>query len=84
MRILNPSHIKSGRFCENIQLLKPVKFFTQSSTLDVWWEPEFASGSIRDCFFELIDYSCIAQKMNFSIKGFFSKCDQIRRKLRIW
>ena len=25
-----------------------------------------------------------AQKMNFSIKGFFSKCDQIRRKLRIW
>ena len=26
----------------------------------------------------------IAQKMKFSIKGFFSKCDQIRRKLRIW
>ena len=25
-----------------------------------------------------------AQKMNFSIKDFFSKCDQIRRKLRIW
>ena len=25
-----------------------------------------------------------AQKMKFSIKGFFSKCDQIRRKLRIW
>ena len=24
-----------------------------------------------------------AQKMKFSIKGFFSKCDQIRRKLRI-
>ena len=22
--------------------------------------------------------------MNFSIKDFFSKCDQIRRKLRIW
>ena len=27
---------------------------------------------------------CTAQKMKFSIKGFFSKCDQIRRKLRIW
>ena len=28
---------------------------------------------------------CItAQKMKFSIKDFFSKCDQIRRKLRIW
>ena len=24
-----------------------------------------------------------AQKMKFSIKDFFSKCDQIRRKLRI-
>ena len=22
--------------------------------------------------------------MNFSIKDFFSKCDQIRRKLQIW
>ena len=27
--------------------------------------------------------TCTAQKMKFSIKGFFSKCDQIRRKLRI-
>ena len=26
----------------------------------------------------------IAQKMKFSIKDFFSKCDQIRRKLWIW
>ena len=25
-----------------------------------------------------------AQKLNISIKDFFSKCDQIRRKLRIW
>ena len=25
-----------------------------------------------------------AQKMKFSVKDFFSKCDQIRRKLRIW
>ena len=25
-----------------------------------------------------------AQKMKFSINDFFSKCDQIRRKLRIW
>ena len=25
-----------------------------------------------------------AQKMKFSIKDFFSKCDQIRRKLQIW
>ena len=25
-----------------------------------------------------------AQKMKFSIKDFFNKCDQIRKKLRIW
>ena len=25
-----------------------------------------------------------AQKMKFSIKDFFSKCDQIRMKMRIW
>ena len=25
-----------------------------------------------------------AQKMKFSVKDFFSKCDKIRRKLRIW
>ena len=25
-----------------------------------------------------------AQKMKFSIPDFFSKCDQIRRKLQIW
>ena len=25
-----------------------------------------------------------AQKMKFSIKDFFSKCDQIRWKLRVW
>ena len=25
-----------------------------------------------------------AQKMKFSIRDFFSKCDQIRRKLQIW
>ena len=25
-----------------------------------------------------------AQKMKYSIKDFFSKCDQIRRKLQIW
>ena len=28
--------------------------------------------------------SITAQKMKFSIKDFFSKCDQIHRKLRIW
>ena len=30
------------------------------------------------------DISCTAQKVKFSIKDFFSKCDQIRSFLRIW
>ena len=35
------------------------------------------------CVNELANMN-IAQKMKFPIKDFFSKCDQIRRKLRIW
>ena len=31
-----------------------------------------------------ISGTCTAQKMTFSIKDFFSKCDQIRNFLRIW
>ena len=34
-------------------------------------------------FYYLLDL-LTAQKMKFSIKGFFSKCEKIRRKLRIW
>ena len=30
------------------------------------------------------NFNSTAQKMKFSTKGFFGKCDQIRRKLRIW
>ena len=38
--------------------------------------------SLRDCFYMLRWIT--AQEMKFSIKDLFSKCDQIRRKLRIW
>ena len=31
-----------------------------------------------------LNVSSTARKMKFSIKNFFSKCDQIHRKLRIW
>ena len=30
------------------------------------------------------EFTITPQKMKFSIKDFFSKCNQIRRKLRIW
>ena len=32
----------------------------------------------------LFAFSITAQKMKFSIKDFFSKCEQVRSKLRIW
>ena len=32
----------------------------------------------------VIDIANTAQKMKFSIENFYSKCDQIRKKLRIW
>ena len=32
---------------------------------------------------EIINHKITAQKVKFFIKDFFSKCDQIRRKLRI-
>ena len=38
----------------------------------------------RLCLNRRINFLHTAQKMKFFIKDFFSKCDQIRRKLRIW
>ena len=35
-------------------------------------------------FSSFIEITVTAQKLKFSIKDFFSKCDRIRRKLRIW
>ena len=40
------------------------------------------SHDLNDLFLKYTDST--AQKMKFCIKDFFSKCDQIRRKLRIW
>ena len=42
------------------------------------------SNSHFDVLTNQIEATSTAQKMKFSIKDFFSKCDQIRRKLRIW
>ena len=38
----------------------------------------------RNCLASLTKLSLNALKMKFSIKDFFSKCDEIRRTLRIW
>ena len=51
--------------------------FKRNKTRDI------AIFSFRDNFCQLGKF-CTAHKMNFSIKDFFSKNDQIRWKLRIW
>ena len=63
------------------------------------WNPRISFGIIEIIFWSvfqntyymesllIINKSCssiTAQKMKFSIKDFFRKCDQIRKKLRIW
>ena len=63
MQLLNPPRIQERGFCENISQLKSVKFFRESSSLDAWWQPESASGSIRAFFprnhwLYLIDIFC--------------------------
>ena len=35
-------------------------------------------------FFETVTLTTTTEKMKFPIKDFFSKCDQIRKKLRSW
>ena len=59
---------------------KPVPFeSSQNSTKErtyFFWGRPFG--------WNLKNYCNAAQKMKFSIKGFFSKCEQIREKLRIW
>ena len=45
-----------------------------------------ASSATQRCIQNPVNHLIFntAQKMKFSIKDFFSKCDQIRRFLRIW
>ena len=54
-------------------------FYTTYSCINTYnWIIELNDFFERKIFFDT------AQKMTFCIKDFFSKCDQIGRKLRIW
>ena len=67
-------------FAEGVECVF-ITIFTKSSTIDVWihlW-----TECIRN-FFSDFALLITAQKMKFSLNDFFSKCDQIRRNLRIW
>ena len=49
---------------------------------NIYFSTDMAKNFINSSKAEVITYT--VQKTTFSIKDFFSVCDQIRRKLRIW
>ena len=75
LRIHNPTNILQYNLCHFLltflflrRVLYQQWLVGHKSFFHWWWRYNFYT----------------AQKMKFSIKDFFSKCDQIRRKLRIW
>ena len=59
--------------------LTPAPYAIHQKIDNLWHEKE------EDFFCVwLLKHITTAQKMKFSIKDFFSKCDRIRRKLLIW
>ena len=65
--------------------------FSHYKVFFFWYVADFffnVSVTIRLSVTRVLDItwytSCIVQKINFSIKDFPSKCDQIHRKLQIW
>ena len=63
----------------NQHALSQEQYFSKSRILDI------CQCAFKNIFCGMpFRFYCAAQKLKFSIKDFFSKCDQIRRKLRIW
>ena len=64
---------------------KQIYFLT--TFLNTWVQiSDNVAGVVGDpqYYYRGIDIGHTAQKMKFSIKDFFSKCDQTHMKLRIW
>ena len=57
---------------------------SKQSATPFWLGLTFSSCEAFICFGVVFYKSGTAQKRKFSIKDFFSKCDQIRSFLRIW
>ena len=53
-------------------------------TVNAAQEKKYLRGDNECKHFSFENLLITAQKMKFSIKDFFSKCDQICRKLRTW
>ena len=65
---------KKFRLTEYTEPGRTVKLFM------IWYASEFKKYDQKNIF----SGGFTVRKMKFSIRNFFSKCDQIRRKLRIW
>ena len=68
-------------FAKIVNDWKPI-VLANSTILQIWQGSEYASGTSSSR--ERDSRWLTTQKMKFSVKDSFSKCDQIRRKLRIW
>ena len=62
--------------------LQFVNWFVLSSSSSKNLSAKLFLSGLHSCSFN--PYQILRKKMKFSIRDFFSKCDQIRRKLRIW
>ena len=79
--------IAKGRYqvkCGNVGREERELIFQRSSFPEVFYYKDLKSLKNFIKFRESGEQAHTAQKMKFSIKDLFSKCDQIRRKLRIW
>ena len=87
------SLISISRFCffanvrkpsSSDELISPIFFVYFSFMFPSSTEKQISSLGSLSLESKSIHCNDTTQKMAFSIKDFFSKCDQIRRKLRIW
>ena len=62
--------------------LQYVNWFVLSSSSSKNLSAKLFLSGLHSCSFN--PYQILRKKMKFSIRDFVSKCDQIRRKLRIW
>ena len=82
--------VRVGTYCEKLPPLKsrepPIKWSCDFDFLSYNLQVQNANAqsSMTSCCLLFQVSRITAQKLKCSIKDFFSKCDQIRRKLRIW
>ena len=74
------------RFCKATGNDKDCKSFHQNLSIQSWSGSFIMKTSVIGTIDNFVSKCgiCTAQKMKFSIKNFFPKCNQIRRNLRIW